>query len=239
MATTTTSPNDLTRQQLDELDALLQRMLALPIHANDPVAPPLPELTPSRTAPQMSRGANGMESAPRPQMQSNEPTATVLSAKFSAKDLAAPAESFTPSPAFEFAPSASTGTLRGVDAPAMPYGYTPVPLDETAESMLSTDDRVASALQVNPFAPYPTSLTLAIPDAAPARTVPMLHLPMYAFNWLIEAALGWFGPLGALLTRPAVKSALGVLGLLMICAAGYWSARGLGYASWPKGPWKL
>ena len=35
----TPSPNDLTRQQLDELDALLQKMLAVPI-ASDPVAAP-------------------------------------------------------------------------------------------------------------------------------------------------------------------------------------------------------
>ena len=32
MATTAQSPNDLTRQQLDELDDLLQRMLSLPLN---------------------------------------------------------------------------------------------------------------------------------------------------------------------------------------------------------------
>lgn len=48
------NPNDLTRQQLDELDALLQRMLALPLNkveastplpSTDFVPPPLPDLT--------------------------------------------------------------------------------------------------------------------------------------------------------------------------------------------------
>ena len=41
---TSPSPNDLTRQQLDELDALLQRMLSLPLN-NPPAAPPVPTPT--------------------------------------------------------------------------------------------------------------------------------------------------------------------------------------------------
>lgn len=36
----TPSPNDLTRQQLDELDALLQKMLAVPIAPSEPVSVP-------------------------------------------------------------------------------------------------------------------------------------------------------------------------------------------------------
>src|SRR5437763_104284 len=36
---TAPSPNDLTRQQLDELDALLQRMLSLPLNPPDAVTP--------------------------------------------------------------------------------------------------------------------------------------------------------------------------------------------------------
>lgn len=36
----TPSPNDLTRQQLDELDALLQKMLAVPIAPSEPVPAP-------------------------------------------------------------------------------------------------------------------------------------------------------------------------------------------------------
>ena len=45
------SPNDLTRQQLDELDVLLQRMLALQVSQPEPAVafpppPPLPDLPP-------------------------------------------------------------------------------------------------------------------------------------------------------------------------------------------------
>ena len=59
MATAAPSPNDLTRQQLDELDALLQRMLALPLNPPESFAPirrdvqeplPLPADAPLRVA---------------------------------------------------------------------------------------------------------------------------------------------------------------------------------------------
>jgi hypothetical protein len=44
---TAPSANDLTRQQLDELDALLQRMLSLPMSTSDaPPAPPPPPASP-------------------------------------------------------------------------------------------------------------------------------------------------------------------------------------------------
>ena len=39
---TAPSPNDLTRQQLDELDALLQRMLALPVNPDDEIVRDVP-----------------------------------------------------------------------------------------------------------------------------------------------------------------------------------------------------
>src|SRR5215212_9715641 len=45
---TAPSPNDLTRQQLDELDALLQRMLSLPLNPPDTPSP----VTPTAKAPE-------------------------------------------------------------------------------------------------------------------------------------------------------------------------------------------
>src|SRR2546423_85779 len=55
---TAPSPNDLTRQQLDELDALLQRMLSLPLNPPDAVTPgphapgsPAPRGRPAATPP--------------------------------------------------------------------------------------------------------------------------------------------------------------------------------------------
>ena len=50
MATASTE-NDLTRQQLDELDAQLQRMLSLQINPADPTPPPIPAATLAAFAP--------------------------------------------------------------------------------------------------------------------------------------------------------------------------------------------
>src|SRR5438128_10298532 len=47
------SPNDLTRQQLDELDALLQRMLSLPL--NKPADPAPPPRLPDPPLPRVAR----------------------------------------------------------------------------------------------------------------------------------------------------------------------------------------
>jgi hypothetical protein len=72
MATTVQSPNDLTRQQLDELDALLQRMLSLPLTppessapAPQPYSPPLP-VSPPPTPREMPAPAPRVFSDPTP-----------------------------------------------------------------------------------------------------------------------------------------------------------------------------
>src|SRR4051812_40911055 len=111
---TSISPNDLTRQQLDELDTLLQRMLALPL--NKPEIPQPPTVAPPPPLPDMPP-INGMWrtdtaavvkapyfAAPQP-----EPAMT-LSAAVSPSGLTRPGPS-----AFAVVPP-PTGTLRGVDA---------------------------------------------------------------------------------------------------------------------------
>ena len=94
---------DLTRHQLDELDALLQRMLNLPL-----AAAPLPPVPPAVVA----VPADWRADAPRP-----------------LPELAAwdePAEEAV-------IPFAAPRTLRGVDAPATPIGFIPTPIEEPDE----------------------------------------------------------------------------------------------------------
>jgi hypothetical protein len=49
---------------------------------------------------------------------------------------------------------------------------------------------------------------------------------------MMELVLGLLGPLGAVITAPAVKHLLGVTGLGLLAAAAAWSARGMGWVSW-------
>lgn len=266
------SPNDLTRQQLDELDVLLQRMLSLPISQPEPAVafpppPPLPELPPVAPRPAPREPAE----PPAASWRADTPAASKIPHLTHAPE---PAVAFTPS-VLPFQPAArhqpepppprpvpppppprlftppvretvpptpfvapeptptepmvAPGTLRGVDAPALPFNFTPA---NPNPAPATVEPAVYDFPEVNPFAdplpPVPAAPTSSAPP------VPVALWPVFAVNWLLEFALGWFGPVGHLLTRPAMKTLLGWLGVLLILAAGVWAARGMGWVSWPR-----
>ena len=208
MSPTIPTPTDLTRQQLDELDALLQRMLSLPLNA--PPANP----TPVPAAPSVRLPAGWRSDpvpTPRPphvaeaEVEAFEPAMAV--------SLAAPAQPFAP-PAMP-----SAGPLRGVDAPALPSNFAP-PTDPTP---------APPPVEVAYAEPEPVPLAAAEPTRA---WVPVPLWPLFAVNWILELFLGLLGPVGAALTHPAMKHLLGFAGLLLLAGAAAWSARGMGWVSW-------
>jgi hypothetical protein len=255
MATPPT-PNDLTRQQLDELDALLQRMLALPLNQSEPAVPfrsppPLPEL-PSPPQPRPAPGwradvpapaAKAPYLAPSPAAVPEPEPAIIPAARAFAEPPppAAPQPRLyappAPSPATDYLPPpGGPGTLRGVDAPALPFGYQapeqPHPAEPDPEPPVPSVFGGMNLDEVNPFAdPAPQPAAEPEPTTDP---VPVALWPLFATNWLIEFVLGWFGPLGALLTRPWMKTLLGWAGVLLLAGAGVWAARGKG---WVRLPW--
>ena len=217
------TPNDLTRQQLDELDSLLQRMLALPLSQPEPAVafsppPPLPELPPPAPRP-------APRSAPEPAFA---PSFLPFPAPTREERPLAPHHYPDPSPAVEFVPVVASGTLRGVDAPALPFNFhraDPAPLPPPS---------VVDLPDVNPFADAPVPLPPPAPPTRIGRPVPIALWPVFGVNWLMEFALGWFGPVGHLLTRPAMKTTLGWAGVLLVVGAGVWAARGMGWVPWPR-----
>ena len=224
MATLPT-PNDLTRQQLDELDALLQRMLSLPLNKTDSVkVPPAPLLPMPEPATRPSVSLWRSDAAP------------VAKSPYIAAE---------PEPAVAFAPTFAavagtesplhTGTLRGVDAPATPYGYNRVFDHHDAESATSVPNAFAryDLAEVNPFAEAPGSSPLP-PAAVPSSGVPFFAWPVVACNWMIESALAWTGPVGVVAAAPAMKHLLGVVGFGLLVGAGIWSAKGMGWVNWPR-----
>jgi len=229
MATLPT-PNDLTRQQLDELDALLQRMLSLPLNKSEsvkvPPAPPLPvpEMPMPSNRPSVSLWRADAAPAPRSPYIAAEPE---------------PALSFTPTfagvaePVEAIAHSGGPGTLRGVDAPATPYGYNRsfgYHDEKSAATAPGAYSRYDLA-DVNPFAESPAS---TLPPRAARSGTPFFAWPVIGANWLIEAGLGWMGPLGAVTRTPALKHLLGVAGFTLLVGAGIWSAKGMGWVALPK-----
>lgn len=256
------SPNDLTRQQLDELDSLLQRMLALPVSQPEPAVafpppPPLPDLPPvtPRTIPRSPEPSTWRADPPEPAVSSPRTASTKLphpapvpepAVAFSPSVLPFPAppppyrpeppapRSFAPTPSVPFMPPepppvVAPGTLRGVDAPALPFDFVPANL---APAVPPPTPEVEFA-EVNPFADPPPPVVPAAPVQASGR-VPVPLWPLFALNWLLEFVLGWFGPVGAVLVRPAMKTVLGIAGVLLMLGAGVWAARGMGWVSWPR-----
>jgi len=219
---TAVSPNDLTRQQLDELDTLLQRMLALPL--NKPEIPHPPTVAPPPPLPEMPP-INGMwrtdsasPTVKSPYMPMPEPAITLT-----------PAMTGPPRPGpSAFAVVPPPGTLRGVDAPATPAGFVPL-------TMKSVSGPAQPFGEVNPFLPPPKSATYTPYKApAPKTSVPVVMWPVFGVNTILEFALGLLGPVGTILLKPTVKSLLGFAGLAMLAAAGGWAAMGMGWVSWPR-----
>jgi hypothetical protein len=217
----TPTPNDLTRQQLDELDTLLQRMLNLPLNgtgdADAGSLPPPPEPPPVAVP-------SGPWRVDAPEVLAKTPYLAPESAPLVVPLTAAPAslpevaKLFGPPTSVErySAPVPVPGTLRGVDAPALPPGF-------------------RSAFAEEPVALDPAARlgeVEAVPPAA-RRSVPVHHWPLFGVNWVLEGVLSLGGPFGKAATHPAVKHLLGGVGVLLLAAAGVWAARGMGWIDLP------
>jgi hypothetical protein len=226
---TTTNPNDLTRQQLDELDTLLQRMLALPL--NKPEIPQPPQVAPPPPLPEMPP-INGMWRTDPAELEVKTPyfaapqpePAMTLSPAVTPSGLTRPGPS-----AFAVVPPPGTGTLRGVDAPATPAGFVPVKLPNVSAPVQPLGD-------VNPFLlPPPGSASVATkPAPAKGASVPVVMWPVFGVNTILEFFLKLLGPIGTVLLKPSMKMLLGFAGLALLAAAGAWTALGMGWVQWPQ-----
>lgn len=186
---TAPSPNDLTRQQLDELDALLQRMLSLPLSPPEQVAaPPRPTPTILEFAPlPMPAPASPVREATPPQhwRGENTPSPQLLPTPEPPQPLAqptAPRQAPLPAPVEFVAPR--------VEAPPAPPPPAPA---HSARPAASTQPATAS--------PEP---------------VPLLLVPFVAFNRVVNTALGLLGFPGRVLRSGFVKNLLGLTGFALL-----------------------
>lgn len=214
MATAATSPNDLTRQQLDELDSLLQRMLSLPLSPPESFAPAAPVQSfapPMPYTPPAPAFAPAAREAPPP----------------------APAQSpasrmFTP-PAPE--PVEIPVPWKSMPAPAaspMPAPVQPAPVIE----------RPAPAAKPKMPAPAPLVATAPAPVAPRSEPVPFLLAPFVALNAVLNWVLGLFGLPGRFLRSGFVKSLLGLAGLGLLAYTALKVGQIHGWVSLPEQlPW--
>lgn len=256
-----TTPNDLTRQQLDDLDALLQRMLSVPISEKEKPTAPTPPTPPTMT----TRLDPPTPAARQPHIApASMPTATVSSSpapvifesRIDARHFVRPEALPTPAPISptSYDPPAPTPITRlfGSQEP-MPSVVEQRTASVTVEPVVTNHDPEPNITVEPPLiafqqAMYEPSLDLqdsAIPltlaeapvpethlFAAPQQRVPLLAWPIYGVNRVIEGCLNLFGPPGELLTTGPVKWLLGLTGIGLLGFAAAWTARGMGWVSW-------
>lgn len=256
-----TSPNDLTRQQLDELDALLQKMLAVPIATAGAPAPvpSIPE-PPAAATWRMDPPAPVIHRTPHlssPGPSSAEPafagrvaeeSAVILETRVDPRGFARPEPPAAPAPSprlFGFAePPVVPPEPVYVPPPIQnrstilkpgPSGFVGID-DDVSDETITVEPPVVTfqPAMTLPFNPADDTATVPLAmsgEGAPSSGVPVLLWPVYAANKVIEGTLGLFGPPGEVFCHPAVKWLLGVGGIGLLGYAGFWVARGMGWVS--------
>ena len=210
---TAPSPNDLTRQQLDELDALLQRMLSLPLPSPEaaPQAPPMPE-------------------PPVPIWRVDPP---VVAATSSAPHLLL-ADPPAPSPAAPPAPAPAPRPVSKTAPPLTPapVSYTPMPVPVPRPAPVSPAPMPVP--RPAPVSPAASGLT-PVPAAPP---VPFVFLPLVVINAAFDARCGMMGGPGKVLRSGFFKFLYGLAGLALLAYTAAHVAQVQGWVALPMSlPW--
>ena len=219
---TAPSANDLTRQQLDELDALLQRMLSLPLSPTDsptpaPTPPYIPE--PVAAARNWRVDAPATSPAPAPHLLADAlPRPPVFAAELPFAHEAAE-------------PVLAAPVLR-MPAPEPPRPVAvratlPKPEPTRASGVTAAFVPPAPVQIPTPPAPGPFD-AMAVPPPPLSETVALPLWPLVALNWTFDTLMGVFGPPGKLIRGGFGKNLLGLagIGLLLYTAAHVAQVRG-------------
>jgi hypothetical protein len=214
------------RQQLDELDALLQRMLTLPVNQSDD-AP---------SEPHTNGRAPAADPAPTPVL-GRGPRMVLL-------DGSAPVPPPTTPPPAAWDPhwninlnpqqgSSILGPRSPAAAGQRSQSETPPPVWR-AETVSFPQDRSepvpqpplsAPAVRHEPFAPPPSERLRSEPTPAPL-------LPLVGINRLFDALLLCLGPPGQWFCTSAGRNLLGYAGLALLAGSVVWGAAG--WFGWPR-----
>ncbi len=217
---TAPSPNDLTRQQLDELDLLLQRMLSLPLNpADTPASAPMPE----PPMPPSWRVDAPAQAPAAPHVRLADPPAPVA-LKFDA-----PAPTPSPAPPLATAPTLAPAPPVPVAVPPVPPTVTPIPTSATQPTLQaalaakSVPVAPVPALKQTPAAPVPAPVVTPAPVSRSGLTpapsvppVPVVLLPLVALNAAFDNLCGLLGWPGRVLRSGLFKHLYGLTGLALL-----------------------
>lgn len=213
-----------TRQQLDELDALLQRMLDLPVNKIEVLDSPE---TPAALDQQTAAEELPAVSYRVPESDPELPVADAATATAAAEPRAEPSPVREPDPddwvrlASTWTPSAQTWEpLKEIMRQARP-GIAPAPEAEPAPSSEASsfpDAREALAQSLAPVIAEPTAPVQNVAVPATNRSA-VWQWPFVAVNVVFDVLTLPLGPLGAGLRSSAGRNVLAALGLLGFAAA--------------------
>jgi hypothetical protein len=222
-------PLHATRQMLDELDALMERMLALPINdAEEPGSAP-PASAPPRSRPLSASltllQAPVDEPAPSDHSEPNSANAGLDQAHagtnpshlptLGALATSAPAESAAWAEVPEFA------SLRFPPAPARePHSALP----ELPPALAVVPEPLSNHVVPPSSAPDLNAVFAEVPEP-PEALASWFILPVLWGNRVFDQSTELMGEFGSRLRGPAARNVLGTAGLLLFAAALLWLAR--------------
>jgi hypothetical protein len=189
-----------TRQQLDELDALMQRMLALPVELpEDLPSPPTPETA----GEDIAEDTNAFSDA--------SPGADVVTAP------AAQPEGEQAGTSDLLSPTADPIPLTPPRERMESWGYSsPPPLAPVSSPFTGLDSPRTVEVKLAP--------SRAVTEKTRVPRVVWTVYPLLWTNWAFDQATSWLGPLGRWLRAPGGRALLGWGGLLLLAAALAWLA---------------
>jgi hypothetical protein len=199
----TPSPPGSTRQLLDELDALMQRMLALPVEQEDDAAP-----APERTKTPVADGPAEKSAAPE-------------AAELPAPQTVALAVSPLPPPSGGEGPPPPSSKGEGERAPAPPPRQDGPELPAGPHGLTPLGSEVFATLTTpTPFRPRPTAPRPVTRRAASANGV--LFWPVRGLNYAFDRVTHRLGAPGRWLRGRRGRAVLGWVGIALLMGALGW-----------------
>jgi hypothetical protein len=228
------STHQQTRQQLDELDSLLQRMLSLPTDAAgaSPAPTQLPDVDAFAPLPPSLPGARVFPQPATPTGATAEPVVHAWRVEVPAPPLATPVET-PPATDARFLPPSPLPTAP---LPPAPYPYSLVFGQQQPSSpppSAAVPPPPAGFVSPAPAAGIPAPQWQAPRDTA-TPGVPFLLLPLLVLNRVFDGLTYLLGPVGGWLRRPSGRNLIGWLGVLMILGAVAWGAVDWFGLTWPR-----
>lgn len=223
MSTASAPANQSMRQQLDELDALLQRMLNLPVNQVDEPADPIA---------QRARYNTADPSPTPPPPAGRKASMRLLDGSAPVAPPTAPPASWDPHWNINLNPQQGSSVFsRGPVAAPPPAPPEPAAPVWRAETVAYPQPAAARPPQptVTPPAPMPAPV-MPLPTAADSPS--LLLMPLVALNRVFDGLVIQFGPPGEWLCTRAGRTVLGLAGFAMMAGSAAWAAAG--WFGWPR-----